>query len=256
MIRRDSPGDYCVEKESAMTKRVSVHLVSRVALAVVMANALLGAVGPVAGASAGDDEKAKVDDGKKDDGKKDGAKKGDAGKGPGKKGPSKEEEQRLEREAAVELPYTLDDLKKLRTPGLVIEYRITMTKKDGTQRIVIERHEVVAADDEGFTRRLSRKDADGNPKGEPRENRQTWHSDWIKRPLFQKDATVVTEERVTVEAGELACKVYTETKPGRDGAEQKKTSWFSTEHPGLEVLQVDEGGRMTFRMELIELVRP
>jgi len=152
----------------------------------------------------------------------------------------------------VPVPFGEVDLKKLYRPGFVTTHRITLTDpKKNKSRFFHERFEVLAATNEGYTRR-STKPSKSIGKGEVKSTvrETTWGgSELWPWPIGTRRG----QQTITVKAGTFRCIVYHRARTD-EAQSSNRTAYFSTEHPGLKVLEVDDNFfELHMRHELIEL---
>src|SRR5688572_20774161 len=109
-------------------------------------------------------------------------------------------------------PFTAEQIRDATKIG-----RTYIWKMNAEGRTFMRRLTFKEVDGEKATTEALNVAADGTPMGEPEVKITTWE-EFVKHAAWPKDATVITEEKLALDAGELDCVLYTinETKDGQN----------------------------------------
>ena len=142
-------------------------------------------------------------------------------------------------------PFTLDQIRAATRPGRT--YRFAMHQGEQKLNVTMRFTEVT---DQGATIERSVVDADGNTLDQGTEE-TTWEQ-LVDHASYPADATVITETKVQVPAGEFDVLLYTITTE-QDGNPVVSRMYFAASLPGAPIkAELTIGDQPMFTMELIE----
>jgi hypothetical protein len=162
--------------------------------------------------------------------------------------PKKDEAKKLD------LPWTIDDVKKSWAKGGTFKYKMVNNNagEEVTTWMILTISDV---NDKGWTEKTTTLDKDGKEQGTATTETKTWDK-WGEDFKFTDKDTKVSEDKVKVEAGEFACKVYTQSHE-EGGVKSEVKFYFAKDKPGYIVKVTSEATAMdkkyTMNMELTEV---
>lgn len=141
-------------------------------------------------------------------------------------------------------PFTAAQIRDATAPGRTYVFEIAAGGGPaGRQRI-----RFLSADADGTTMSSVHLDAEGRPAGEPTKTDVTW-ADLVGHASYDKDATTIADDSVTVPAGSFETRRY--TVDNGDGT--RTTAHFAKALPGAPVSHiVTREGVVVSRMVLVE----
>src|SRR5688572_11900462 len=109
-------------------------------------------------------------------------------------------------------PFTAEEIRGATQPGRTYVWRI-----DAEGQTFVRRLKFTEVDDTKATTEAINLAEDGTPMGEAEVKRTTW-PEFVSHASWPKDSTAITEEKITVGAGEYDCMLYTvdEKKDGKN----------------------------------------
>jgi hypothetical protein len=155
----------------------------------------------------------------------------------------------------LDLPWSLDDIKKGMKVGSTAKYKIT-SNFGGTETVNLYLQEITEVTDKGYKSKNTYMDKDGKNLGEPTTEEKTWES-FGEDMKFTDADTKISEGKVKVTAGEFDCKIYTQTKE-ENGGKQVMVFYFPKDKAGhvakVTMEATDGEGKATGSMsyELVE----
>ena len=164
----------------------------------------------------------------------------------GEKAPSVEEKKTEDK--ALELPWTLEEIKKDMKVGQKTQYKLTVRTVGSSGSFGLEHNyhynfEITEVNEKGY--KLTTTLGDGKEDGESSTKECTWESIG-KGYKFTESDTKVSEGKCKVAAGEFDCKIYTQTTKA-DGTKNVSVYYFIMEKPGkfarIEVNLTDSDGK-------------
>jgi hypothetical protein len=174
----------------------------------------------------------------------------------GKEEPKKEEKKDEKKPEAkkVDMPWTLDQVKKAIKKGQSAKYKLT-SKAGDKEETGYMLEEVTDVTDKGYKTKTTMMDAEGKAKGDATESEKEWEKIFEGMEFTDKDTTI-KDEKIKVTAGEYDCKVYTHTKE-EEGSKSTSVIWFIKDKPGHIAKFTMEGAygdfKYTSTMELVEV---
>lgn len=164
------------------------------------------------------------------------------------------EEPKAEEGKKLELPWSMDDVKKAWKDGFTWKFKMVMNQ-GGEEQTLFMIMKISDVNEKGYKQTTTVTDKDGKELAPAEEKNETWE-DWGNDFKFTDKDTKVTEEKVKVGAGEYACKVYTQTKES-EGKKSVTAFYFAKDKAGtiIKVAEEESSGdqKASRNMELQEV---
>jgi hypothetical protein len=143
-------------------------------------------------------------------------------------------------------PFTADQIRGATKVGRTYTWRVRSEGRSLLRKLVF----TAVSDTEAITEAKNLTE-EGAQIGEPQRSTTTWEG-FVKHASWPADSTRITDERITVEAGEFDCMLYTVSEQ-KDGKSIHTRAWFARELPGAPVrMIVHIDGSEAMNLELIE----
>ncbi len=143
-------------------------------------------------------------------------------------------------------PFTAAQIRDATQAGRTYVWKLTAEGRSFRRRL-----KFVEVDAEQATTEAVNLLDDGNPLGETELKTQTW-DDFVKHAAWPKDGTTITDDHITVGAGEFDCMLYTIDEQ-KEGQHVVTRAWFAKNLPGAPVKMIVEvDGKQVTELELLE----
>ena len=149
----------------------------------------------------------------------------------------KKEEPKAEEGKKLELPWTMDEVKKAWKDGATWKFSF-VTKTGAEEQFLYMIMKISDVNEKGYKQSTTVTDKDGKELAPANEKTETWE-EWGNDFKFTDKDTKVSDEKVKVGAGEFDCKVYTQSKE-KDGVKTVTAFYFAKDKAGMVIKVAEE----------------